>query len=172
MFQAELVDALRKRRNRPDASDEDLGLPRSPTTPQRKDNVINHSEGSLSLLSMVSSDMDDESMVTTAAAAANSSGYSFASSKFSSQNTSQNSDEVDLDASVSSTGSRLSHSAARHKMAIRPKKKGPTRHRQPKEVSKRVHFHCFKTNCVVGVALILYREKIMIYFYQISILSL
>lgn len=33
-FKAELVDVLRKRRNRPEASDEDLGLPRSPTTPQ------------------------------------------------------------------------------------------------------------------------------------------
>lgn len=152
------MDALRKRRNRPDASDEDLGLPRSPTTPQRKDNVINHSEGSLSLLSMVSSDMDDDSLATTAAAP-NSSGYSFASSKFSSQNTSQNSDEVDLDASISSTGSRLSHSAARHKMAIRPKKKGPTRHRQPKEVSY-ICFHSFVFFCKLLGGLIFKNRKL------------
>lgn len=131
---------MRKRRNRPDASDEDLGLPRSPTTPQRKDNnAINQSEGSLSLLSMVSSDMEDESLVTSIATVTHniSSNHSFtSSSKLSSQNTSQNSDEIDfLDASMSSTGSRLSHSAARHKIAIRPKKKGPTRHRTPKDVS-------------------------------------
>lgn len=56
-FQAELVDVLRKRRNRPDASDEDLGLPSSPTTPQRK---ANESEGSLSFLSTGSSDFDDD----------------------------------------------------------------------------------------------------------------
>lgn len=144
---------MRKRRNRPDASDEDLGLPRSPTTPQRKDNnAINQSEGSLSLLSMVSSDMDDDSSLITSIATAShnnnnnniSSGlsHSFTSSQYSSQNTSQNFDEVDfLDASMSSTGSRLSHSAARHKMAIRPKKKGPTRHhRTPKDVSIFEHF--------------------------------
>lgn len=54
---------LRKRRTRPDASDEDLGLPRSPSTPQKKERGpmvnMNQSEGSLSMLSMGSSDMDD-----------------------------------------------------------------------------------------------------------------
>lgn len=57
LFQAELVDVLRKRRNRPDASDEDLGLPSSPTTPRK----ANQSEGSLSFLSTGSSDFDDDS---------------------------------------------------------------------------------------------------------------
>lgn len=136
--QAELVDALRKRRPRPDTSDEDLGLPRSPITPQRKENAINQSEGSLSLLSMVSSDMDDESSAGFGNSGAGDTSIhqiSLTSSRFSSQNTSRSSDEVDLDMSITSNGSRLSHSAARHKMAVRPnKKKGPTRHRKPNEV--------------------------------------
>ncbi|KAG4069073.1 hypothetical protein HA402_008384 [Bradysia odoriphaga] len=137
VLKAELVDALRKRRPRPDTSDEDLGLPRSPITPQRKENAINQSEGSLSLLSMVSSDMDDESSVgfgNSGAGDTSAHQISFTSSRFSSQNTSRSSDEVDLDMSITSNGSRLSHSAARHKMAVRPnKKKGPTRHRKPNE---------------------------------------
>lgn len=61
--QAELTDVLRKRRTRPDASDEDLGLPRSPSTPQKKERGpmvnMNQSEGSLSMLSTTSSDIDD-----------------------------------------------------------------------------------------------------------------
>ncbi|KAJ6647105.1 hypothetical protein Bhyg_02325 [Pseudolycoriella hygida] len=132
----ELVDALRKRRPRPDTSDEDLGLPRSPITPQRKENAINQSEGSLSLLSMVSSDMDDESVGLGHSGTTETSVHqiSFTSSRLSSQNTSRSSDEVDLDMSITSNGSRLSHSAARHKMAVRPnKKKGPTRHRKANE---------------------------------------
>lgn len=58
---------LRKRRkdraSGGEASDEDLGLPQSPITPQRKDRGgINKSEGSLSILSMTScsSDLDLE----------------------------------------------------------------------------------------------------------------
>lgn len=133
-----MADVLRKRRNHrttatnDDASDEDLGLPRSPITPHRNPHPINQSsEGSLSLLSMVSSDMEDESNASVIAAAGmvNISGTSSSSQKWS--DSSRNStDEVDLDASFGSTGSaRLSHSAARHKMAIRPnKKKGPSRH--------------------------------------------
>lgn len=39
---------------------------------------------------------------------------------------------TDLDLSSSS---RLSHSAARHKLAVRPKKKGPSRPRRSREVS-------------------------------------
>lgn len=129
------MDALRKRRTRPDASDEDLGLPRSPTTPHRKQrSIMNQSEGSLSLLSMVSSDMDDEPLAeSTGGGGAHS--FSYTSSKMiSSLETSRYSDEVDLDASMSSVGSRLSHAAARHKMAVRPKKKGPSRHRKPIDV--------------------------------------
>ncbi|XP_037916981.1 nuclear pore complex protein DDB_G0274915 isoform X1 [Hermetia illucens] len=133
-LKAELFDVLRKRRNRPDASEEDLGLPRSPTTPQRKERTVNQSEvSSLSLLSMASSELDDE----LTASPNYSGGDKLANSSFSSSGRystsfemSRNSDEIDLDISV---GSRLSHSAAHHKMAVRPKKKGPTRHRRPKE---------------------------------------
>lgn len=79
--------------------------------------------------------MDEESSVGLANSGDTSAHQiSFTSSKFSSQNTTRSSDEVDLDISVTN-GSRLSHSAARHKMAVRPnKKKGPTRHRKPNEV--------------------------------------
>lgn len=87
---------------------------------------------------MASSEMDDETGESSANAGPNSV-YSSNSKLGSSLETSRNSsnDEVDLDASVTSVGSRLSHSAARHKMAIRPKKKGPTRHRKPIDV---IHF--------------------------------
>ncbi len=87
---------------------------------------------------MVSSDMDDESSVGFGNSGTGDTSVhqiSLTSSRFSSQNTSRSSDEVDLDMSITSNGSRLSHSAARHKMAVRPnKKKGPTRHRKPNEV--------------------------------------
>lgn len=91
---------------------------------------------------MVSSDMDDESSVGFGNSGVGDTSVhqiSLTSSRFSSQNTSRSSDEVDLDMSITSNGSRLSHSAARHKMAVRPnKKKGPTRHRKPSEVCKSI----------------------------------
>ncbi|XP_059608635.1 uncharacterized protein LOC132256312 [Phlebotomus argentipes] len=127
VLKAELVDVLRKRRIRPDASDEDLGLPHSPTTPQRKDYPLNHSEGSLSLLSMVSSDMEPEpyAILSGSSATAKRSLDIF-----------QVSEEHDLNLSI---GSKLSHSAARHKMAVRPnKKKGPSRHRKTIEMKAAV----------------------------------
>ncbi|XP_055907903.1 putative mediator of RNA polymerase II transcription subunit 26 isoform X3 [Eupeodes corollae] len=137
---AELADVLRKRRNRPDASDEDLGLPRSPTTPQRREtnNTTNQSEvSSLSMLSMNSTiDFDDELPSSTAnhsgdfSSAADRTSSSI-SSKFSAD--SSRSEHVEL---FSSNWTRLSHSAAKHKMAVRPvKKKGPTRHRRTLESS-------------------------------------
>ena len=46
-------------------SDEDLGLPQSPITPQKKERMMNKSEGSLSVLSMTSSDLDDEQSSST-----------------------------------------------------------------------------------------------------------
>lgn len=129
-----------------------MGLPRSPTTPQRKERTVNQSEvSSLSLLSMASSELDDE----LTASPNYSGGDKLANSSFSSSGRystsfemSRNSDEIDLDISV---GSRLSHSAAHHKMAVRPKKKGPTRHRRPKEV-KQLNFKSlqqFKTFCSI-----------------------
>ncbi|XP_055390289.1 uncharacterized protein DDB_G0283357-like isoform X2 [Condylostylus longicornis] len=152
----ELFDVLRKRRNRPDTSDEDLGLPRSPATPQRKDltttittsstansstNAQNQSEiSSLSLLSAGSSDIDDEissnygdsiSIDRTASSTLSSSVKILQTSSFETSKTTF--DDLDLsvtDGNAIGTG-RLSHSAAKHKMAIRPKKnKGPTRHRR------------------------------------------
>lgn len=42
------------------SSEEDVGLPKSPVSPQRKERTINNSAGSLSMLSMTSSDIDEE----------------------------------------------------------------------------------------------------------------
>ncbi|XP_049296668.1 serine-rich adhesin for platelets isoform X1 [Anopheles funestus] len=124
----ELADVLRKRRKdrQGEVSDEDLGLPMSPITPQRKDRGMNKSEGSLSILSMTSSDMDDDR------SASNASGHNLlhldsSTSGSISMNRSDNMDE-------SGDSSKLSHSAAKHKLAVRPKKKGPTRARtRPRE---------------------------------------
>jgi hypothetical protein len=55
------------------------------------------------------------------------------SSYFNKSDQSRNSDEVDLD--MATTPTQLNHSAARHKLAVRPKKKGPTRNRRSREVS-------------------------------------
>ncbi|GAB0096417.1 hypothetical protein DMENIID0001_119230 [Sergentomyia squamirostris] len=126
VLKAELVDVLRKRRNRPNASDENVGLPRSPITPQRKDRPLNHSEGSLSLLSMVSSNMEPEQYPMLNG---NNVGPKLQKRSIDIYEASA---EHDLNLSV---GSKLSHSAARHKMAVRPnKKKGPTRHRKAVEL--------------------------------------
>ncbi|EAA13741.4 AGAP010805-PA, partial [Anopheles gambiae str. PEST] len=123
----ELADVLRKRRKdrQGEVSDEDLGLPLSPITPQRKDRGMNKSEGSLSILSMTSSDLDDDR------SASNASGHNLlhldsSTSGSISMNRSEHLDESD--------SSKLSHSAAKHKLAVRPKKKGPTRARtRPRE---------------------------------------
>uniref|UniRef100_A0A8W7P888 DUF4739 domain-containing protein n=3 Tax=gambiae species complex TaxID=44542 RepID=A0A8W7P888_ANOCL len=124
----ELADVLRKRRKdrQGEVSDEDLGLPLSPITPQRKDRGMNKSEGSLSILSMTSSDLDDDR------SASNASGHNLlhldsSTSGSISMNRSEHLDE-------SGDSSKLSHSAAKHKLAVRPKKKGPTRARtRPRE---------------------------------------
>ncbi|XP_037814943.1 putative uncharacterized protein DDB_G0277255 isoform X2 [Lucilia sericata] len=181
VLKAELADVLRKRRNRPDASDEDLGLPRSPASPQRR--AVNsqqhanagasasasnksimgekHSEvSSLSLLSMNSNEGEDlllnsttitnntSSTTTTEVVQERSTASRYSrSSTMSSISMSSDilrhrdssfndtKDEVDL---FSSDWQRLSHSAAKHKMAIRPTKKkgGPSRqHRRTLETS-------------------------------------
>ncbi|XP_058119465.1 uncharacterized protein LOC131287805 [Anopheles ziemanni] len=126
----ELADVLRKRRKdrQEEVSDEDLGLPLSPITPQRKDRGMNKSEGSLSILSMTSSDMDDDR------SASNMSGHNLLRLESSTSgsvgmNRSDNMDE-------SGDSSKLCHSAAKHKLAVRPKKKGPTRARaRPRETT-------------------------------------
>ncbi|XP_021705318.1 uncharacterized protein LOC5565208 isoform X3 [Aedes aegypti] len=120
----ELADVLRKRRKdrHNEASDEDLGLPQSPITPQRKDRGINKSEGSLSILSMTSSDLDLEER-----SASNASGHNLLHLDSSSSSTYNRS--IDNQDGIDSPSSKLSHSAAKHKLAVRPKKKGPTRAR-------------------------------------------
>uniref|UniRef100_A0A8D8CVD2 (northern house mosquito) hypothetical protein n=1 Tax=Culex pipiens TaxID=7175 RepID=A0A8D8CVD2_CULPI len=136
----ELADVLRKRRkdraSGGEASDEDLGLPQSPITPQRKDRGgINKSEGSLSILSMTScsSDLDLEER-----SGSNASGHNLLhldSSAGSSMYSRSIHDTTD-DNGSDSPAAKLSHSAAKHKLAVRPKKKGPTRARaRPRESS-------------------------------------
>ncbi|XP_055317166.1 bromodomain-containing protein DDB_G0270170 isoform X2 [Sitodiplosis mosellana] len=143
VLKAELADALRKRKSRSDASDEDLGLPRSPSTPPRNgshhvvdgqmnstNNVGRHQHhSSLGLLSMASSEIYDDSMESS----------SFLSTSKSSYEIGKHDDifppEISLNSSRDSD-TRLSHSAAKHKMAIRPKKKGPSRPpRKPTDTS-------------------------------------
>nr|NP_001097263.1 uncharacterized protein Dmel_CG30015, isoform D [Drosophila melanogaster]ABV53758.1 uncharacterized protein Dmel_CG30015, isoform D [Drosophila melanogaster] len=150
-FAAELTDVLRKRRNRPDASDEDLGLPRSPASPQRRagggtssrntSGVGHQSRGhqsevsSLSLHSVNSAEVETEDSQSSHQ-------YRHHSRVSTSSSISMGSDilrshhEDDVDA-VGGERHRLSHAAAKHKMAIRPvKKKGPTRqHRMTLETS-------------------------------------
>lgn len=145
-LQAELADALRKRKSRSDASDEDLGLPRSPSTPPRAngghhvvDGQINSTStvrqqhhSSLGLLSMTSSEIYDDSMDATSFLSTSKSSY-----EISKHDTSIDDifpPEISLNSSRDSD-TKLSHSAAKHKMAIRPKKKGPSRlPRKPTEV--------------------------------------
>ncbi|XP_032591241.1 serine-rich adhesin for platelets isoform X2 [Drosophila grimshawi] len=143
VLKAELTDVLRKRRNRPDASDEDLGLPRSPVSPQRmtgagqsrktaggqvRSVAQGHESSSLSLLSVNSTDGED----TSQSHRQHTSSKSISSAEHSSsvllreQHNHHNEEDVDA---VGSERQRLSHAAAKHKMAIRPvKKNGPTRH--------------------------------------------
>ncbi|KAH8299742.1 hypothetical protein KR044_005319 [Drosophila immigrans] len=138
---AELTDVLRKRRNRPDASDEDLGLPRSPASPQRhagggqsrktagyqsRDVSVGHEVSSLSLLSSNSTDGEDSSQ----------SHRQLMCKSMSSDILRSNATDEQVDG-VSLERQRLSHAAAKHKMAIRPaKKKGPSRqHRRTLESS-------------------------------------
>ncbi|XP_050090862.1 uncharacterized protein LOC126574616 isoform X2 [Anopheles aquasalis] len=130
--QNELADVLRKRRKdrQGEVSDEDLGLPLSPITPQRKDRGMNKSEGSLSILSMTSSDMDMDDR-----SASNASGHNLLHLD-SSTSGSIGMNRSDNNMDESGDSSKLSHSAAKHKLAVRPKKKGPTRARtRPRETT-------------------------------------
>ncbi|XP_066999308.2 platelet binding protein GspB isoform X3 [Anabrus simplex] len=131
----ELFDAVRRRRGRGDTSedDEDLGLPRSPcnspTTadvllePGVKENASKSrstcSDGSL--LSMGSSEMDEDS-----------SGHSSKASLHDRRAVYQDSD-LELDVAPAP----LSHSAARHKMAVRPKRThgAPRRRRMQQQIA-------------------------------------
>lgn len=123
---AELLDALRRRRGRGDCTsddDEDLGLPHSPcNSPTTADVLLEQglkenptkshstcSDGSL--LSMGSSEMDEDSLGQ----------HSGHSSKLSLHDKKTGHDnDLEFDLGVSAVP--LSHSAARHKMAVRPKR--------------------------------------------------
>ncbi|EDW90070.2 uncharacterized protein Dyak_GE13068, isoform E [Drosophila yakuba] len=151
VLKAELTDVLRKRRNRPDASDEDLGLPRSPASPQRRaaggtssrntSEMGHQSRGhqsevsSLSLHSVNSAEVETEDSQSSHQYRHHSR-VSTSSSISTSSDILRSHHEDDVDA-VCGEHHRLSHAAAKHKMAIRPvKKKGPTRqHRMTLETS-------------------------------------
>ncbi|KAG8226121.1 hypothetical protein J437_LFUL006751 [Ladona fulva] len=160
--QAELFDAVRRRRwrsrskdrdedndadretgeaaaaNRSSDDEEDLGLPRSPCnspssgeaglrSDQKEIQSKSHStcsEGSL--VSMGSSDMDEDSQGH----------FSGHSSKLSLQERSSSQYGSDFELDVGATAEPLSHSAARHKMSVRPKRThGAPRPRRLKEVT-------------------------------------
>lgn len=153
-----MADALRKRKSRSDASDEDLGLPRSPSTPPRNGGHHHHHHhvvdgqmnstnagrhqhhSSLGLLSMASSEIYDDSMESSSFLSTSKSSYEISSSS-SKHDTLDDifPPEISLNSSRDSD-TKLSHSAAKHKMAIRPKKKGPSRlPRKPTDVSISAH---------------------------------
>jgi len=123
---AELLDALRRRRGRRDCTsddDEDLGLPHSPcNSPTTADVLLEQglkenptkshstcSDGSL--LSMGSSEMDEDSLGL----------HSGCSSKLSLHDK-KTGHENDLEFDLGVSAVPLSHSAARHKMAVKPKR--------------------------------------------------
>ncbi|BFG03329.1 serine-rich adhesin for platelets [Drosophila madeirensis] len=159
VLKAELTDVLRKRRNRPDASDEDLGLPRSPASPQRRvaggqsrgaapghSQLRGHSQSEVSSLSLQSVNSAEETEDSQSNGHSHSQSQSQSHRYHSRVSTSSSismgsdilrphhDDEVDA---VGTERHRLSHAAAKHKMAIRPaKKKGPSRqHRRTLESS-------------------------------------
>ncbi|SPP75754.1 serine-rich adhesin for platelets isoform X2 [Drosophila guanche] len=153
VLKAELTDVLRKRRNRPDASDEDLGLPRSPASPQRRvaggqsrgaapghSQLRGHSQSEVSSLSLQSVNSAEET--EDSQSHGHSQSHRYHSRVSTSSSVSMGSDilrphhEDEVDA-VGTERHRLSHAAAKHKMAIRPaKKKGPSRqHRRTLECS-------------------------------------
>ncbi|XP_021919007.1 uncharacterized protein LOC110829533 isoform X3 [Zootermopsis nevadensis] len=123
---AELLDALRRRRGRGDCTsedDEDLGLPHSPcNSPTTADVLLEQglkenptksrstcSDGSL--LSMGSSEMDEDSL-----------GQHSGHSSKQSLHDKKTFHDSDLEFDLGVSAIPLSHSAARHKMAVRPKR--------------------------------------------------
>lgn len=134
--QAELLDAVRRRRARDDNNtsddEEDLGLPRSPSSNSPttadvllekvlKENVNNKSSHSTcsdgSLLSMGSSEMDEDSYGQSSRHSSKLSLHDKRPQAAPHNNTT----EPDLEVGEL-TSAPLSHSAARHKMAVRPKR--------------------------------------------------
>lgn len=90
---------------------------------------MNKSEGSLSILSMTSSDLDLEER-----SGSNASGHNLLHLDSSSSSMYNRSSDTQEENGADSPALKLSHSAAKHKLAVRPKKKGPTRTRaRPRE---------------------------------------
>ncbi|XP_025406882.1 uncharacterized protein LOC112680873 [Sipha flava] len=146
-IQAELLEAVRRRRkvqdddDSDDVDEEDLGLPRSPSMHSptiaagndlllSKELITKSSHSTCSdgsLLSMGSSEMDEDSF------GAHNSRHSSKVSLYDKRTSQTHLDSSDGD---SSTSVPLSHSAAKHRMAIRPKRKhGNPRSKKPLTVA-------------------------------------
>ncbi|XP_008192214.1 titin homolog isoform X2 [Tribolium castaneum] len=136
-LQTELSERLRLRRGRGDTSEDDEGLPHSPcnsptTTEALLDKTAikdlptkSHSTCSDgSLLSMGSSEMDEESF----------SQQSRHSSKLSLQEKRSSDQDSDLELGASPSAP-LNHSAAHHRVAVRPKRRAPHRNKRVPQLS-------------------------------------
>ncbi|XP_068907149.1 fap1 adhesin isoform X7 [Tenebrio molitor] len=132
----ELSERLRLRRGRGDTSEDDEGLPHSPcNSPTTTDALLDKtaikdlptkshstcSDGSL--LSMGSSEMDEESF----------SQQSRHSSKLSLQE--KRSSEQDTDLELGPSTAPLNHSAAHHRVSVRPKRRAPHRSKKVPQLS-------------------------------------
>lgn len=135
-LKAELSSVLRKKyydrgssSERKEEEDEDLGFPRSPNTPKRgasasspmKNTHNMSSEGSLSIMSLGSSELNST--------------YS-PSNKF---RLTKSKTEPEEDVPIRNFSQPLNHSAARHKMSVRPKKKAPSRMSRIQTVEEVAH---------------------------------
>lgn len=146
-IQAELLAAVRRRRkiqdddDSDDVDEEDLGLPRSPSMHSptiatgndlllSKELITKSSHSTCSDFSMGSSEMDEDSF----GGGAQNSRYSSKISLHEKRITSQT--HLDSSDGEPSTSIPLSHSAAKHRMAIRPKRKhGNPRSKKPLTVT-------------------------------------
>ncbi|XP_063905277.1 microtubule-associated protein 1B isoform X3 [Zophobas morio] len=136
-LQTELSERLRLRRGRGDTSEDDEGLPHSPcnsptTTEALLDKTAikdlptkSHSTCSDgSLLSMGSSEMDEESF-----------SQSRHSSKLSLQEKRSSDQDSDFELGPSSSSTPLNHSAAHHRVSVRPKRRAPHRNKRVPQLS-------------------------------------
>lgn len=165
-MQNELEDALRKRKGPSDQSEEDLGLPSSPPTSQRNGHHVSAAErayahsqspyrmnfqsiqspSKLLTLDNGGGDMDDDAFASAIGNISYGSNIntSYSSSKLNMSFTSMHTTKTSVASDGEETfgngldvGERLSHSAARHKMAIRPKKNVGRRGRVSEGVSSK-----------------------------------
>ncbi|XP_065206432.1 uncharacterized protein DDB_G0284459 isoform X2 [Planococcus citri] len=139
---AELLEVIRKRNLENNVSDdEDLGLPRSPVSNSpttaddifTKEHIVTKSSQSTcsdgSLLSMGSSEIDEESYCHSSRHSSKLSLYEKRISTGSYSATSNN-DRSSTNNSPSGNGTSLSHSAAKHKMAVKPKRNHGAPHKK------------------------------------------